>query len=131
MSQYEPPFTITPKVLDLVSKITEFVTKLEMLEPKSISPTIRKVNKIRTITGSLEIEGNTLGIEKVTAILEGKRVLDSTRGIAEVQGAIKVYDELENFEYTKLDDILLAHKMLMDEILTQAGAFRTKDVGVG
>lgn len=128
---YEPPFTITPKILDLVSKITESVTRLELLEPKSISPTLRKVNKIKTITGTLEIEGNTLGIEKVTAILEGKRVIGSTREIAEVQGAIKVYDELENFEYTNLDDIMLAHKMLMDEILTQAGTFRTKDVGVG
>lgn len=131
MSHYEPPFTITPKVLDFVSKITESVTKLELLEPKSISPILRKVNKIKTITGTLEIEGNTLGIEKVTAILEGKRVVGSTREIAEVQGAIKVYDELENFEYTNLDDILLSHKMLMNGILKQAGTFRTKDVGVG
>ncbi len=131
MSQYEPPFTITPKVLDLVSQITESVTRLEILEPKSISPKLRKVNKIKTITGTLEIEGNTLGIAKVTAILEGKRVLGSTREIAEVQGAIKVYDELENFDYKSIDDILSAHKMLMDEILTKAGTFRTKDVGVG
>mgnify|MGYP002631380501 CR=1 FL=1 len=131
MSQYEPPFTITPKILDLVSQITESVTRLELLEPKSISPTLRKVNKIKTITGTLEIEGNTLGFEKVTAILEGKRVLGTTREIAEVQGAIKVYDELENFDYKNIDDILLAHKMLMDEILTKAGIFRTKDVGVG
>ena len=129
--QYEPPFTITPKILDLVSKITEFATKLEMLEPKSISPTLRKVNKIKTITGTLEIEGNTLGIEKVTAILEGKRVLGTTREIAEVQGAIKVYDELENFDYKNIDHILKAHKILMEQILTKAGTFRTKDVGVG
>lgn len=128
---YKPPFTITPKILDLVSKITEFATKLEMLEPKSISPTLRKVNKIKTITGTLEIEGNTLGIEKVTAILEGKRVLGTTREIAEVQGAIKVYDELENFDYKNIDHILEAHKILMEQILTKAGTFRTKDVGVG
>lgn len=131
MSNYEPPFTITPKVLDLVSKITESVTKLELFEQKSISPSLRKVNKIKTITGTLEIEGNTLGIEKVTAILEGKRVLGTAKEITEVQGAIKVYDELESFEYKKLDDILKAHQMLMGEILTGAGNFRLKDVGVG
>ena len=131
MSQYNPPFTISPKVLDLVSKITEYVTKLEMLEPKVISPTLRKVNKIKTITGTLEIEGNTLGIEKVTAILEGKRVLGTSREIAEVQGAIKVYDELDNFEYKNMDDLLLAHKYLMEDILTKAGTYRVKDVAVG
>jgi len=128
---YEPPFTITPKILDLVSQISEVVTRLEILEPKSISPTLRKVNKIKTITGTLEIEGNTLGIEKVTAILEGKRVLGSTREIAEVQGAIKVYDALETFDYKSIENILSAHKMLMAEILTKAGTFRIQDVGVG
>lgn len=128
---YQPPFTITAKILNLVSEISAEVAKLEMLEPKIITPTLRKDYKIRTITGTLEIEGNTLGIEKVTALLEGKRVLGSVREIAEVQGAIKVYDNLENFNYKKLDDLLLSHKMLMDEILSNAGSFRTKDVGVG
>lgn len=131
MNIYRPPFTITPKILDLVSQISEAVTKLEFLEPRNITPMLRKANKIKTITGTLEIEGNTLGIEKVTAILEGKRVLGSAREIAEVQGAIKVYDALESFEYRNLDDLLSAHQMLMSEILTKAGSFRTKNVGVG
>ena len=47
MNNYTPPFTITPKILNLVSSITEIVTKLEILEPKSISPTLRKANKIK------------------------------------------------------------------------------------
>lgn len=131
MNLYKPPFTITPKILNLVSEITEVVTKLEFLVPKSISPTLRKINKIKTITGTLEIEGNTLGFEKVTAILEGKRVLGTTKEIAEVQGAIKVYDAIETLDYKNIDDLLLSHKMLMDEILTKAGTFRVKDVGVG
>ena len=131
MKTYKPPFTITEKILDQVSKISEYVAKLEMIEPQNIAPTLRKTNKIKTITGTLEIEGNTLGAEKVTAILEGKRVLGSLREIAEVQGAIKVYDYIEIFDYKSLDDILSAHKMLMDEILTDAGKFRRKDVGVG
>jgi len=128
---YIPPFTITPKILSLVSEISEAVTRLEILEPSTISPTLRKVNKIKTITGTLEIEGNTLGVEKVTAILEGKRVLGSVREIAEVNGAIKVYDKLDDFEYAELNDLLSAHKLLMDEILSGAGKFRNRDVGVG
>ncbi len=59
MNAYQPPFTITEKILNLVSEITEIVTKLEMQEFHAISPRLRKANKIKTITGILEIEGNT------------------------------------------------------------------------
>lgn len=128
---YTPPFNITPKVLDLVSLISEIIGKLEVLAPIAITPTLRKANKIKTITGTLAIEGNTLGIEKVTAILDGKRVMGSIREIAEVNGAIKVYDKLSTFNYKKLDDLLLSHKILMEEILTDAGNFRSSNVGVG
>jgi Fic family protein len=131
MGEYKPPFTITLKILDLVSRISENVAKLEMIEAKSISYKLRKENKIKTITGTLEIEGNKLGIEKVTAILEGKRVLGSAYEIAEVQGAIKAYDAIDSFEYTNIGDLLKAHKILMGDILTNAGTFRTKNVGVG
>lgn len=128
---YTPPFNITPRILDLVSLISEIIGKLEVLAPTAITPTLRKANKIKTITGTLAIEGNTLGIEKVTAILEGKRVMGSMREIAEVNGAIKVYDKLSTFDYKKLNDLLLSHKMLMEEILTNAGSFRNSNVGVG
>lgn len=128
---YTPPFKITPKILDLVSLISEIIGKLEVLAPTAITPTLRKANKIKTITGTLAIEGNTLGIEKVTAILDGKRVMGSMREIAEVNGAIKVYDKLSTFEYKNLDDLLLSHKLLMEEILNNAGTFRSSNVGVG
>ncbi len=128
---YTPPFTISPSILDLVSQISEAVGKLEVLAPTAMTPKLRKDNRIKTITGTLAIEGNTLGIEKVTAIIEGKRVMGSVREIAEVNGAIKVYDNLDNFDYKKLNDLLSAHKMLMGEILTKAGSFRTSNVGVG
>ena len=128
---YTPPFTITSKILDLVSLISEGVGKLEILAPSAMTPTLRKANKIKIITGTLAIEGNTLGIEKVTAILDGKRVMGTMLEIAEVNGAIKVYDKLSSLDYKKLDDLLLAHKILMNEILTNAGTFRSSNVGVG
>ena len=94
---YTPPYTISNVILDLVGKISGLIAKYEVLEPKIVTPQLRKEYKIQTITGTLEIEGNTLGIEKVTAILEGKRVLGNVREIAEVKGAIQVYDNLNRF----------------------------------
>ena len=131
MKTYKPPFTITEKILTLVSQISEYMVRLEMMELQNRAPTLRKTNKIKTITGTLEIEGNALGVEKITAIVEGKRVLGSVREISEVKGAIKVYDHLESFDYKSLDALLSAHKMLMGDILTKAGTFRHADVGVG
>jgi len=128
---YVPPFNITSKVLNLVGDISEVLGKLELLAPTKITPKLRKANKIKTITGTLAIEGNSLGIEKVTAILEGKRVMGSIREIAEVNGAIAVYDSLSSLDYKSLDDLLLSHKLLMGDILNKAGSFRSSNVGVG
>ncbi len=127
---YKPPYGITSKVLNLVSEISEIVAKLEMYELK-IPLKLRKNNQIKTITGTLEIEGNRLGIEKVTAIVEGKRVLGELKEIEEVKGALAIYDNIDNFDYKSIKDLLKAHKMLMGEILKNAGSFRIKDVGVG
>ncbi len=127
---YNPPFTITPKILNLVGEITEVITKLEMLS-FNIDLKLRKISKIKTITGTLQIEGNTLTEEKVTAILEGKRVLGSLKEITEVKGAIALYENIDKFDYQNLDDLLKAHKILMQDLLKDAGSFRNSNVGVG
>ncbi len=131
MSNYIPPYTITSKILDLTSKITENLTELKHSSSQSITPMLRKKNRIKTLAGTLEIEGNFLGEEKITALLDGKRVLGTMLEVAEVEGAIKAYQELENYRYDEINDLLHAHKILMKEILTTAGTFRSSNVRVG
>ena len=82
---YSPPFSITSKMLNLVSKIVEEITKIEII---SIPLNLRKINKIKTITGTLQIEGNNLDEEKITAILNGKRILAKEKEILEVKGLL-------------------------------------------
>jgi Fic family protein len=131
MSGYKPPYTITSKMLDLSTRISEALANLEHSTKEAITPILRKKNRIKTIAGTLEIEGNFLGEEKITAILEGKRVLGTMLEVAEVEGAIAVYKELENYRYNKLDDLLKAHRLMMNGILKSAGEFRRVNVGVG
>lgn len=128
---YKPPFTITSKILNLVSEISEALAKIEMQEHNIITPHLRKINRIKTLAGTLEIEGNFLGEEKITAILDGKRVLGTVLELAEVHGAIKAYEKFEEYSYSSLADLLQAHKILMGSILTTAGTFRRVNVGVG
>jgi Fic family protein len=107
------------------------MTKIEINEDLIITPKLRKINRIKTLAGTLEIEGNFLGEEKITAILEGKRVLGTYRELLEAEGAIEAYKEFENYQYDMLEDLLKAHKTLMKDILNNAGSFRNVNVGVG
>lgn len=128
---YTPPYTITTKIVNLISSISEEMTKIEIDKSNLISPKLRKVNRVKTLAGTLEIEGNFLGEEKITAMLDGKNVLGTYEEITEVQGAIEAYKAFEKYDYKKLDDLLYAHKLLMNEMLKTAGNFRKVNVGVG
>jgi len=131
MNNYTPPYTITSKILKLSTQISEELTKLQFTSVAKTTPMLRKKNRIKTLAGTLEIEGNFLGEEKITAILDGKKVLGTVRELAEVQGAIKAYEKLDEYRFDDLDDLLHAHKILMEEILTSAGSFRNVNVKVG
>jgi len=131
MRSYVPPYTITSKMVNLISAISEELTRIEYSKKEIITPRLRKKSRIKTLAGTLEIEGNFLGEEKITAMLDGKRVLGTYQEVLEVEGAINAYKEFENYHYDTLDDLLKAHKILMQKILTTAGSFRSVNVGVG
>lgn len=126
---YTPPFTITADILNLVAKISEQVGMLNA-SGLSASPQLRKQNRIKTITGTLAIEGNTLTEEQITAIIDGKPVMGSTRELAEVKGAIAAYEALEHLNSDDTEDLLKAHRLMMSDVLSHAGTFRTKAVGI-
>jgi Fic family protein len=126
---YKPPFSITTDILNLVAEISQQVGRLDVSALNS-SPQLRKQNRIKTIAGTLAIEGNTLTEEQITAIVEGKSVLGSVRELAEVKGAIAAYDALPRFKPDSTDDLLTAHGLLMRDTLVNAGEFRGKAVGI-
>ena len=124
-----PPFIITSKIVNLIAKISEQVGGLNASLLNS-SPQLRKQNRIKTIAGTLAIEGNQLTEEQITAIIEGQRVLGSARELAEVAGAISAYDALPELQPHKINDLLKAHNLMMSGILLDAGKFRNKAVGI-
>lgn len=126
---YQPPFTITTDILNLVAQISQQVGELNASQLNA-SPQLRKQNRIKTITGTLAIEGNSLTEEQITAIVEGKPVLGSVRELAEVKGAIAAYDALPAFTPSAIDDLLTAHGLMLSDILVNAGEFRSKGVGI-
>ena len=92
MRNKKPPFEITNAMIDHVAEIAELVRRLTSTNQLSANPTLRRTNRIRTIHGSLAIEQNTLTLEQVTAVLNGKQVLAPPKDIAEVKNAYEIYE---------------------------------------
>ena len=127
---YQPPYTITPAILNLVAQISEAVGRLTVLADANRALRLRRINRIRNIRGSLAVEGNTLSEAQITAILDGKRIVAPPREIQEVRNAIAAYDCFEQWRPEDEAELLVAHRMLMTGLLDEAGAYRRGGVGV-
>lgn len=123
---YIPPHKITPKIVSLVSKISEAIGRFYVQEDLRL----HRINRIKTIQGSLAIEGNTLSTDQITAILEGKPVIAPINEVQEVRNAIKAYQMLDELNPNSVDDLLKAHLTMEAGLIDDAGSFRTQGVGV-
>jgi len=130
MKNKNPPFEITHKIIALIADIGELTGRLTVTHGLSLSPTLRRSNRIRTIHASLAIEQNSLSIEQITAILDGKRVVAPPKDIAEVKNAYEIYDRMDAMNPYSVEDLLAAHGVMMRGLDDEAGAFRSRAVGV-
>ncbi len=126
----KPPYSLNSKMLQLCTEIARVLGWLEGSHVSKPAPKLRKSNRVRTIQASLAIEGNTLAMDKVTAILEGKRVIGPAREILEVQNAIRAYESMGNFQPHSPKSLRAAHGILMADLIEDAGKWRAKNVGV-
>ncbi|WLE98308.1 MAG: Fic family protein [Candidatus Electrothrix communis] len=130
MSSYTPPFTLTTRILDSVERIGEALGRLHMSKEQQVAPHLRRNNRIRTIQASLAIEGNTLSIDQVTAVLAGKRVLGTPHEVQEVRNGFVAYEQLDQWQPGKLEHLCAAHKALMTGLLDDPGRLRRGSVGI-
>ena len=127
---YTPPFEITSKIIELISNISEKIGEINSLQDSPYSVQLRKENRIKTIHSSLAIENNSLSLEQITAIIDGKRVLGNPNEIQEVQNSIQAYDLLLSLNPYKEKDLLKAHKLMMQDLVNRNGKYRTDGVGI-
>ena len=126
----KPPYDITPRVLKLISSISEKIGEVNATYLSKQSPQLRKQNRIKTIQSSLQIEGNTLTTEQITALIEKKRVVGPKKDVLEVLNAIEVYDELTTYKPHSEKVFLKAHAALMKGLLDPVGKYRNQSVGI-
>lgn len=126
----KPPYEITYPILTMISSISEKIGQINAKYLDKPSPKLRKENRIRTIHSSLGIEGNTLSIEQITAILEEKRIIGPEKDIREVKNAIRTYEQIRSFNPHSSVSFLKAHQLLMEGLIETPGKYRSGGVGI-
>ncbi len=126
----KPPYDITPRILKLITSISEKLGEVNANYLSKQSPQLRKQNRIKTIHSSLQIEGNTLTEEQITALIENKRVIGPEKDVLEVLNAIKVYEKLNEYRYYSDKSFLKVHLALMNGLIESAGKYRNQGVGI-
>lgn len=127
---YEPPLTLTAEMLGHAAAIAELVGRISVEHGQSLSVHLRRENRIRTIHSSLAIEHNTLTLEQVTAVLDGKRVLGNPNEIREVTNAYDAYELMLEANPLSVHDLLECHGRMMAGLVRGAGRFRSGGVGI-
>lgn len=128
--KYNPPFTITEDIANLVIEIAEMTTTIDLTHNLSRNPKLRRENRIHSIHSSLAIEENLLTIEQVSDIIDGKQVLGPPKDIREVQNAYGAYDKLAELNPYEVCDLLTAHRIMMQDLIKEVGVFRSLGAGV-
>lgn len=128
MNNVFPKFVITPVMVSLIAAICERLGRLHGAFRRDLQ--LRRINRIRTIQASLQIEGNVLTVKQVTAVLDGKNVLAPARDVQEIRNALAAYDKLESWDAASVTDLLDAHKTLMFGLVDRPGEFRSGSVGI-
>lgn len=130
VSQMKPPYEITSSIVKLISSISEKIGEVNANLLNKPSPKLRKRNRIKTIHSSLRIEGNTLTEEQITELLENKRIIGPKKDVIEVLNAIKIYENLEEYNPSNEKSFLKAHQNLMEGLIENAGKYRSQSVGI-
>src|SRR5690554_2830518 len=130
VSLMKPPYEITSSILKLITSISEKIGEVNANLLNRPSPKLRKQNRIKTIHSSLRIEGNALTEEQITALLENKKVIGPKKDVIEVLNAIKIYENLEEYNPSNEKSFLKAHKNLMEGLIENPGKYRNQSVGI-
>lgn len=126
----KPPYDISPRILNLVRSISEKIGEVNAGYLNRQSPELRKSNRIKTIQASLQIEGNMLSEEQITALIDNKNVAGPKKDIQEVLNAVEVYDQIKSYKPTSAKSFIKAHAGLMKQLLKKPGQFRKQGVGI-
>jgi Fic family protein len=125
-----PSYTITSQIEKEAIEIVDLVRKLDQVKNNPSFLRLRKANRIMSIHSSVAIEANTLTLQQVTDIINGRQVIGDAREILEVKNAWNAYKKMDSYKSFEIDSLLYAHKLISDKLIEESGKFRSIEVGV-
>ncbi len=130
MDSYAPPFTITNRILSYVASISEKLGRITSISSIESKPHLRKNNRIKSIHSSLKIEANSLSLNQVRDVINGKLVLGEQREIQEVKNAYVAYEKISEIQPYRIKDLQKIHGIMTKYLLEESGCFRHGEEGV-
>ena len=130
MRNYTPPFSVTNTMLTLTAEIAEKTGRITTYRSFETKPHLRRNNRIRSIHSSLAIEANSLSLDEVRNVINGRTVIGSEKEIQEVKNAILAYDMLGRFDPYSLRDLQKLHGIMTYLTVEESGVFRSHNEGV-
>lgn len=130
MSSYVPPYTISNRMLELVSDISEKVGKISSHKELESKPHLRRNNRIKSIHSSLKIEANSLSLSEVRDVINGHLVLGDQKEIQEVKNAYEAYKKIPEINPTSISELRKIHGIMTYRTVNESGVFRQGEEGV-
>ena len=130
MDQYNPSYEITNQILEYVASISEKVGRISVTTNLDNKPHLRKNNKIKSVYSSLKIEANSLSLDQVYSVINGKIVLGKQKDIQEVKNAYETYEQFEMIDPYSIEDLKKYHGVMTKYLVTESGTFRKGEEGV-
>lgn len=127
---YKPPYEITDKILSLVSDISEKIGRITESTNLDSKPHLRRNNKIKSIHSSLAIEANSLSLDEVRDVINGKTVVGKQKEIQEVKNAYEAYEQIGKLDIYSLKDFKFLHGIMTKYLVEESGKFRKGEEGV-
>ena len=93
-------------------------------------PILRRNNRIRSIHSSLAIEANSLSLEQVKDVIDGKVVIGLKEEIQEVKNAYNAYKMVRNVNPYSIEDLKKVHGIMTYLVNEESGEFRKGNEGV-
>ena len=130
MDVYKPPFTITNCMVTVISQIAEKLGHISNYREFESKPYLRRNNRIRSIHSSLAIEANSLSLDEVKGVIDGKTVIGQQKEIQEVKNAYRAYEEIGTLDPYSLEDLKRIHGIMTYMTVAESGIFRQGGEGV-
>ena len=127
---YIPPYHITDKILSFVADISEKIGKITERTNLDSKPHLRKNNKIKSVHSSLAIEANSLSLDEVRDVINGRTVMGKQKEIQEVKNAYGAYEEIGRFDIYSIEDLKRLHGIMTKYTVEESGNFRRGEEGV-